>query len=97
MLGKDAGSADTELLPGRRALFNRKPAGSRGRQATFVTPRGVAGYADLVGISAAWPGARMVIVASFNVENLFARPKEFNTGSWAAGEWILRHYGESKS
>jgi hypothetical protein len=38
----------------------------------------------------------MVTVASFNVENLFARPKEFITGSWAAGERILRHYGESK-
>lgn len=24
----------------------------------------------------------MITVASFNVENLFARPKEFNTGSW---------------
>ena len=39
----------------------------------------------------------MVTVASFNVENLFARPKEFNTGSWAAGERILRNYGESKT
>jgi hypothetical protein len=35
-----------------------------------------------------------VAVASFNVENLFARPKAFNTGDRAAGEPILAMYRE---
>jgi hypothetical protein len=33
-----------------------------------------------------------VVVASFNVENLFARPKAFDTADWAAGEPILAAY-----
>jgi endonuclease/exonuclease/phosphatase family metal-dependent hydrolase len=36
----------------------------------------------------------MVVVASFNVENLFARPRAFNTGSWAQGERIVGAYRE---
>jgi len=36
----------------------------------------------------------MVVVATFNVENLFARPKAFNTGSWAHGERIVSAYRE---
>ena len=36
----------------------------------------------------------MVTVASYNVENLFARPKAFNTGSWTEGEKILAAYRE---
>ncbi len=35
-----------------------------------------------------------VVLASFNVENLFARPKAFNTADWAAGEPILAAYAE---
>lgn len=35
-----------------------------------------------------------VVVASFNVENLFARPKAFNTATWASGEPILAEYRE---
>ena len=31
----------------------------------------------------------MVRIASFNVENLFARPKVFNTADWSLGEPIL--------
>ena len=31
----------------------------------------------------------MVRIASFNVENLFARPKAFNTADWSLGEPIL--------
>lgn len=38
-----------------------------------------------------------VVVASFNVENLFARPKAFNTVDWAAGEPILAAYREFNS
>ena len=33
-----------------------------------------------------------VVVASFNVENLFARPKAFDTGDWSAGEPVLAAY-----
>jgi endonuclease/exonuclease/phosphatase family metal-dependent hydrolase len=35
-----------------------------------------------------------VVVASFNVENLFARPKAFDTGDWTAGEPVLAAYQE---
>lgn len=35
-----------------------------------------------------------VVVASFNVENLFARPKAFDPTDWAAGEPILAAYEE---
>src|SRR4051812_34136542 len=35
-----------------------------------------------------------VAVASFNVENLFARPKAFNTTDWAVGEPVLAAYRE---
>ncbi len=35
-----------------------------------------------------------VVVASFNVENLFARPKAFNTADWSVGEPILAAYRE---
>lgn len=35
-----------------------------------------------------------VRVASFNVENLFARPKAFNALDWAAGEPVLAAYRE---
>ena len=35
-----------------------------------------------------------VVVASFNVENLFARPKAFSTVDWAAGEPVLAAYRE---
>jgi hypothetical protein len=34
----------------------------------------------------------MVRIASFNVENLFARPKAFNTADWSLGEPILDAY-----
>jgi endonuclease/exonuclease/phosphatase family metal-dependent hydrolase len=34
------------------------------------------------------------VVASFNVENLFSRPKAFTTGEWAAGEPVLEAYQE---
>jgi endonuclease/exonuclease/phosphatase family metal-dependent hydrolase len=36
----------------------------------------------------------MVSVASFNVENLFARPKAFNTSDWSIGEPIIAAYNE---
>ena len=36
----------------------------------------------------------MVRIASYNVENLFARPKAFNTADWSAGEPILAAYHE---
>ena len=35
-----------------------------------------------------------VVVASYNVENLFARPKAFDTTDWAAGEPVLSAYHE---
>jgi endonuclease/exonuclease/phosphatase family metal-dependent hydrolase len=36
----------------------------------------------------------MVRVATFNVENLFARPKAFNLATWAEGQPILDAYAE---
>jgi endonuclease/exonuclease/phosphatase family metal-dependent hydrolase len=36
----------------------------------------------------------MVRIASFNVENLFARPKAFNTSNWALGQPALNAYRE---
>ncbi len=36
----------------------------------------------------------MVRIASFNVENLFARPKAFNTADWSIGRPALRAYRE---
>jgi endonuclease/exonuclease/phosphatase family metal-dependent hydrolase len=36
----------------------------------------------------------MVVVATFNVENLFARPKAFDPLDWSAGKPALRAYGE---
>ena len=36
----------------------------------------------------------MIRIASFNVENLFARPKAFDTQDWAAGEPVLAAYKE---
>jgi endonuclease/exonuclease/phosphatase family metal-dependent hydrolase len=36
----------------------------------------------------------MVRIASFNVENLFARPKAFNTADWSLGEPALDAYRE---
>jgi len=36
----------------------------------------------------------MVRIASFNVENLFARPKAFHTTDWSVGEPILNAYRE---
>jgi hypothetical protein len=35
--------------------------------------------------------------ASFNVENLFARPRAFNQATWAAGQPILEAYAEVNS
>ena len=35
-----------------------------------------------------------VVLASFNVENLFARPKAFKTADWAAGQPVLDAYRE---
>lgn len=35
-----------------------------------------------------------VVVASYNVENLFSRPKAFDTTDWAAGEPVLAAYHE---
>jgi len=35
-----------------------------------------------------------VVVASFNVENLFARPKAFDTTDWLSGEPVLSAYHE---
>jgi len=32
--------------------------------------------------------------ATFNLENLFARPKVFNLATWAEGEPILKAFGE---
>jgi hypothetical protein len=34
----------------------------------------------------------MVRIASFNVENLFARPKAFNTTNWSVGRPVLDAY-----
>jgi len=34
----------------------------------------------------------MVRIASFNVENLFARPKAFNTTDWSVGRPALNAY-----
>jgi hypothetical protein len=34
----------------------------------------------------------MVRIASYNVENLFERPKAFNTTNWSAGEPVLAAY-----
>ncbi|WP_166353508.1 hypothetical protein [Phytoactinopolyspora limicola] len=39
----------------------------------------------------------MVTVASYNLENLFARPKAFDPLDWSAGEPILQAYGEFNS
>src|SRR5688572_30244688 len=36
----------------------------------------------------------MVRIASYNVENLFARPKAFHTADWSSGEPILAAYHE---
>jgi len=36
----------------------------------------------------------MVRIASFNVENLFARPKVFDLPDWNAGEPVLKAYDE---
>ena len=36
----------------------------------------------------------MVRIASFNVENLFARPKVFDLPDWNAGEPVLKAYEE---
>jgi hypothetical protein len=35
--------------------------------------------------------------ASFNVENLFARPRAFNQTTWAQGQPILNAYAEFNS
>ena len=34
----------------------------------------------------------MIRIASFNVENLFARPKVFDLSDWNAGEPVLKAY-----
>lgn len=34
----------------------------------------------------------MIRIASFNVENLFARPKAFDLPDWNAGEPVLKAY-----
>lgn len=34
----------------------------------------------------------MITIASFNVENLFTRPKAFNTSNWIDGERVLKAY-----
>ena len=36
----------------------------------------------------------MIRIASFNVENLFARPKVFDLPDWNAGEPVLKAYDE---
>ena len=36
----------------------------------------------------------VVRFATFNLENLFARPKVFNLATWAEGEPILRAFAE---
>ena len=36
----------------------------------------------------------MVRIASFNVENLFARPKAFNTADWSLGRPALDAYSD---
>lgn len=36
----------------------------------------------------------MARIASFNVENLFARPKAFNTSDWSVGRAALNAYRE---
>jgi endonuclease/exonuclease/phosphatase family metal-dependent hydrolase len=36
----------------------------------------------------------MIKIASFNVENLFARPKVFNSSNWSVGEPVLNAYEE---
>ena len=36
----------------------------------------------------------MVRIASFNVENLFARPKAFNQTNWSIGKPVLDAYRE---
>ena len=37
----------------------------------------------------------MIRIASFNVENLFARPKVFDLTDWNAGEPVLKAYEKS--
>ena len=39
----------------------------------------------------------MIRIASFNVENLFARPKAFSTASWSAAEPVLKAYQKVNS
>ncbi len=39
-------------------------------------------------------GWHVVKIASFNVENLFARPKVFKTAKWSEGEPILKAYAD---
>ena len=34
----------------------------------------------------------MITIASFNVENLFVRPKAFNPSNWSDGERVQRGY-----
>ena len=36
----------------------------------------------------------MTRIASYNVENLFARPKAFNTADWSIGRPALKAYGK---
>ena len=36
----------------------------------------------------------MIRIASFNVENLFARPKVFDLPDWNTGEPVLKAYDE---
>jgi hypothetical protein len=36
----------------------------------------------------------MIRIASFNVENLFARPKVFDLSDWGVGEPVLNAYQE---
>jgi hypothetical protein len=51
-------------------------------------------YADDFEGSVQARNVSVVRVASFNVENLFSRPKAFNTSNWAAGEPALAAYSE---